>query len=129
MRFANEPLLYITALDRDWGEAGYVALQLLTIHGLAQAATIALCIWAIGTALVAYRVRLIGPLLGVLAIIPAFRLLSLVGGPFGVLPELLWLPSIAAIPGTIVYAGFLGGVVLSRMPSRRTPALPALSPP
>jgi len=130
LRFSNEPLLYISGLDRDWGEAGYVALQLVTVHGFLQAATIALCIWAVGTAVLAYRSGLIGPVLGALAVIPAFRLLTLIGGPLGILPEVLWLPSIAAILGTIAYAGLLAAIVLRRGTRRSSAGLmPAASVP
>jgi hypothetical protein len=114
LRGAAEPLLYIDGLDHDWGEAGYLVLQIVGIHGFAQGGILALCIWAVGVGLIGLRTGTLPRVLCLLAIIPAIRIIGLALGPTGLLPEGAWFVGIAAIPGTILWCLLLGIVMLRR---------------
>lgn len=113
VRLGVEPLLYIDGLDHDWGEAAYVAIQMIGLHGFAQAAITAVCLWVTGVSLIGLRSRALPLALCVLAIIPAFRLLGVLG-PLGVLPEWGWFLFMASIPGLLVWCLLLGIVLLRR---------------
>ena len=116
LRLSVEPLLYIDGLDRDWGEAAYLAMQMIGIHGFAQAAITAACLWVVGVALVGIRSRSLPIALCAIALIPAFRLLAVLG-PLGVLdglPEETWFLFMASIPGLLLWCLLLGIVLLRR---------------
>lgn len=132
LRFAAEPLLYIDGLDHDWGQAAYLVVQMVGIHGFAQAGVVALCLWVVGVSVIGVRANVIPLALGALAVIPAFRLVGLWLGPFVSMPDVLWIFSIAAIPGVMLWCLVLGLVLLRRRPGRSTPRdspYPALPPP
>ncbi len=114
VRSASGPLLYIDSLNHDWGEAAYLVVQMLGIHGFAQAAVFALCTWAVGIILIGFRTRAIPLALCALGVIPAFRLVALVFGPLGILPGGLWFLSILSIPGAMLWCLLLGVVLLRR---------------
>ena len=116
LRLGVEPLLYIDGMDHAWGEAAYVAIQMIGLHGFAQAAITAACLWVTGLALIGLRTRVLPIALCVLAIIPAFRLLAVLGplGILDVLPEETWFLFMAAIPGLLVWCLLLGIVLLRR---------------
>jgi hypothetical protein len=111
LRLGVEPLLYIDGLDHDWGEAAYVAVQMIGLHGFAQAAITAACLWVVGMSLIGLRSRALPIALCLLAIIPAFRLLGVLG-PLDVLPDGTWFLFMASIPGLLVWCLLLGVVLL-----------------
>ena len=111
VRFSAGPLFYIDSLDHDWGEAAYLAVQMVGIHGFAQAAVLALCMWAVGISLIGFRAKAVPLVLCALGVIPAFRILGILG-PLGVLPEGLWLFFMASIPGVMLWCLLLGIVLL-----------------
>ena len=116
LRLGVEPLLYIDGLDHDWGEAAYLAIQMVGLHGFAQAAVTAACLWVVGVALMGMRSRALPIALSVLALIPGFRLLAVLG-PLGVLdglPEETWFLFMASIPGLLLWCLLLGIVLLRR---------------
>lgn len=120
---AAEPLLFIDDLNHAWGEAAYVTVQIMGIHGFAQAGSLALCLWAVGISLIGLRTRALPLVLCLLGVIPALRLLGLLGGPLGVLPDVLWIVFMLAIPGVMLWCLFLGLVLLRRsVASRRSEA-------
>jgi len=108
------PLLYIDGLNHAWGEAGYVTVQLMTIHGFAQAGSLALCLWAVGISLIGLRTRALPRWLCVLGVIPALRIVGLLFGPLNVLPDVLWIVFMLAIPGVMLWCLLLGLVLLRR---------------
>jgi hypothetical protein len=114
LRLSVRPLLYIDSLDQDWGEAAYLVVQLMGTHGFAEAALTALCIWAAGLSVVGFRTKALPAWLCALGLVPAFRLLSILG-PLGVATDIdgLWIFFIASIPGALVWCVALG-VVLFR---------------
>ena len=116
LRLGVEPLLYIDGLDHDWGEAAYVALQMIGMHGFAQAAVTASCLWVVGVALMGMRTRCLPIALCAIALVPAFRLLGVLG-PLGVLdalPEGTWFLFMASIPGLLLWCLLLAIVLLRR---------------
>ena len=116
LRLGVEPLLYIDGLDRDWGEAAYLAIQMVGLHGFAQAAVTAACLWVVGVALMGLRTRALPIALCVIALVPAFRLLGVLG-PLGVLdglPEETWFLFMVSIPGLLLWCLLLGIVLLRR---------------
>lgn len=115
IRLGVRPLLYIDSLDPDWGEAAYLVVQMTSIHGAAQAAITALCLWAIGVSVFGYRGRTVPTIVCVLGAIPLIRLLGVLG-PLGIadaLPGETWLLFMASIPGVYVWCLALG-VALAR---------------
>ena len=114
LRFSAKPMLYIDELDHDWGEAAYAAVQMVGIHGFAQAGVFALCGWVVGISLIGLRTRTIPVALCALAVVPAFRLVGLMVAPFVELPEVLWIVSIAAIPVVMLWCVLLGLVLVRR---------------
>lgn len=117
LRMGSGPLLHIDSLNHDWGEAAYLAVQMVGIHGFAQAAIFTLCTWAIGISLIGLRTKTIPLVLCALGVIPAFRLLGGLLGPLGFLPEglwFLWPLFMASIPGVMLWCLILGIVLLRR---------------
>lgn len=114
LRFSVQPILYIDSLDRDWGEAAFLAVQMAGIHGFAQAGTFALCLWVVGISILGVRAKVVPLTLGLIAAIPAFRIVGLLVGPFATLPDVLWIVGIAAIPVVMLWCVLLGVVLLRR---------------
>jgi hypothetical protein len=114
VRLAAEPLLYIDGLSHAWGEAAYLIVQVIGIHGFAQAGSLALCMWAVGISLIGLRTRTLPLALCMLGVIPGLRLLGLLGGPLNVLPDVLWIVFMLAIPGVMLWCLLLGLVLLRR---------------
>ena len=116
LRLGVEPLLYIDGLDRDWGEAAYLAIQMIGMHGFAQAAVTASCLWVVGVALMGMRTRSFPIAVCALALVPAFRLLGVLGPLeyFDGLPEETWFLFMVSIPGLLLWCLLLGIVLLRR---------------
>jgi len=116
LRLGVGPLLYIDGLDPDWGEAAYLVVQIVGIHGFAQAAITALCVWAIGVSLIGLRTRVVPTLVCALGIIPAIRLLGILGplGALDALPDVAWILFMLSIPGVYLWCLILGIAVLRR---------------
>jgi hypothetical protein len=122
LRLSGGPLLYVRGLDQAWGEAAYLAVQFVGVHLLAQGGTLALSGWILMLAWRGVRAGSISRVLAALAVIPGLRVLGL-AGPFGVLPEELWIVFMAAIPGAFGWLVLLGAswLVASRLASRAAP--------
>ena len=101
IRLAGGPMLYVDSLDGRWGETAYLVTQFVGVHLLAQGGILLLTIWILGVAWLAAARRALPRPVALLALIPGFRLLGLLG-PWDVLPDGLWIFFMAAIP-----AGFL----------------------
>jgi hypothetical protein len=116
IRLGVQPLLYIDGLDHDWGEAAYVAIQMIGLHGFAQAALTAACLWVVGVAAIGVRTRAFPIALCAIALVPGFRLLAFLG-PLDILdglPEETWFLFIIAIPAMLLWCLLLGIVLLRR---------------
>jgi hypothetical protein len=128
VRFSTGPVLHIDGLKRDWGEAAFLVTQMMGTHGFAQAAVMALCIWAVGVTVIAYRTHALPAVALLLAVFPAVRFGTLLLGPFAELPDELWIIAILAIPGTLISAFALGLALVRADRSKvvtRHPAPPA----
>ena len=119
------PLLYIDSLNHDWGQAAYLAVQMVGIHGFAQAAIFGLCTWAVGISLICLRSKAIPLALCALGALPAFRLMSALLGPLGVLPDGLWFLSMASIPGVMLWCLILGIVLLRKASTASRDRMPS----
>lgn len=113
VRLSVEPLLYIDGLDPAWGEAAYLTVQLMGIHGFAQAGIFALCLWAVGVSLIGFRTKALPLPLCLLGIVPTLRILGILG-PLGVLPDGLWIAFMVSIPGVMLWCVLLGAVLVRR---------------
>ena len=124
VRLSTGPLLYIDSLDRDWGEAAYLVVQVVGVHGFAQAGVFALCLWAIGISLIGLRTRALPVAICLLGAIPVIRILGLLG-PLGVLPDDmpdgLWIVFTVSIPGVMLWCLILGLVLLRGRDAIRVP--------
>ncbi len=114
IRLAVEPVLFIDDLNHAWGESAYLIVQVMGIHGFAQAGSLSLCMWAVAISLIGLRTRALPLALCVLGVIPALRLLGLLGGPLNVLPDGLWIVFMLAIPGVMLWCLLLGLVLVRR---------------
>lgn len=112
---SSGPLLHMAGLREEWGEGAYLAAQVVS-QGLLIGGIFALCLWAVGLSLIGLRTKVIPLALCVLGILPAFRIVSGMLGPLGLLPDsdVLWVISIASIFGTILWCFVLGIVLLRR---------------
>ena len=128
LRYGVRPLLHIDSLDPAWGETAYLVQQIAGVHGFAAAAILTMCGWAVGVAVLGYRSRALPRWLALLAVIPAFRLLTFVGPMLP--PELaldgLWIVFMVSIPGSMAWFIALGAVLLRR--GLRAEGRPALVP-
>jgi hypothetical protein len=114
LRYGVYPMLYIDGLNPAWGEVTYLVGQMAGVHGVAQAAILLGCSWALGVALLGVRSGVLPRWLALLAILPAVRLLSLLG-PTRILeglPGELWIILMLAIPGTMAWFILLGVAML-----------------
>lgn len=128
LRYGVRPLLHIDGLNPSWGEAAYLVQQIAGVHGFAPAAIVTMCGWAVGVGVLGYRSRALPRWLALLAVIPLFRLVSILGPllPPDALPGELWIVSLISIPGSMVWFILLGAVLLRR--GLRSTAVPAVMP-
>jgi hypothetical protein len=124
LRSSVGPLLYIDGMNSAWGESAYLTIQMLGIHGFAQAGLLMLCVWTVGISVAGARSRALPIWLCVLGIATGLRLVLVVAGPLLMaaridLPEILWLGSMALIPLSMLWWLGLGVVLL--LTSRRHP--------
>lgn len=111
LRSSWMPLLYIEGLDPAWGQAAYLAMQTAGVHGFAQGGIVAFSAWAILVSLVGVQSGTVPRWVAVLGILPAFRLVTSLLGPLGVLDgidDALWIASMAAIVGSMLWPLALG---------------------
>lgn len=115
IRMSAGPILHIDELDRQWGEAAYLAVQMVGTHLMAQAALLTFALWASGVAIVGWWSRAVPRWLSVLAIVPAMRLVAVLG-PLGLGegPEIVWLAFMGSIAGTPVWLLLFGLTLLRR---------------
>jgi hypothetical protein len=126
-RYSVRPLLYIDSLDTAWGEAAYLVQQVAGVHGVGQAGILTMCGWAVGVAILGARSGALPRWLAILAVLPAFRILSGLGpllGPNG-LPDEVWILAILSIPGSFVWFIVLGAVFVRRGLGAARPTAPA----
>ncbi len=136
LRGSAHPLLYIEGLDRGWGESAFLVVQMVGIHGFAQAGILAFCLWAVGVSAAGLRSGTLPRAVCILGVIPAVRIVLLLLGGSGALdalmkalPDVLWVVGMLAIPGTFLWSLVLGLTLLrprrSETAGARTPEAPA----
>jgi hypothetical protein len=107
VRLAGEPLRYVQSLDQAWGEAAYLVTQFVGVQLLLVGALAVLAMWIAGVAWIGGRSGAIPRLVAVVAILPAIRLIALPVVP-DIVPEVLWLVAIAAVPAAFAWLILLG---------------------
>ena len=112
---SSGPLLHMAGLSEASGEAAYVAAQVVS-QAVLICGLLALCLWAVGLSLIGFRSKVLPLPLCALGVLPAYRIVSAMLGPVGLLPEVdaLWIASVASIFGTFVWCLLLGFVLLRR---------------
>jgi hypothetical protein len=113
---SSGPLLHMAGLRDAWGESAYVAAQVVS-QAVLIGGIFALCLWAVGLSLIGLRTKVIPLALCALGVLPAFRIVSGLLGPLGLMPDvegLFWVLSIASIFGSILWCLILGVVLLRR---------------
>lgn len=90
-------LLYMESLDPEWGQAAYLAVQMVGTQGLAAAGIFGFSIWAIGLSVAGRRQDTLPPGLAIMGIVPALPWLLGLLGRAGLLPDSLWLLYISSI--------------------------------
>jgi hypothetical protein len=123
---SSEPLTYMAGLRLEWGEAGYVAVQMAGVQGLVAAGLLTLPLWVVGLSLIGWRSRSIPRWLCALAVVPAIRVVLGPLGVLGLLPDedFLWFLSIVAVFGLIAWCLLLGVLLLVRGLRRAAPSIP-----
>jgi len=127
VRLVGGPLLYVRGLDAGWGETAYLITQFVGVHLLAQGGILLLTFWIVGVAWLGVRRRIVPRPLALLALIPGIRLLGFLG-PWGVLPDGLWILFMAAIPAAflwLIFAGVSSADILASHPARSAGVLEA----
>lgn len=119
LRMSGGPLLYIEELDEAWGQAAYLTVQMAGLHGFAQGAVLALCVWAVSLGVIGFRTGVLPTWVSLLAILPLLRLVGALLGPLELLPGELWIVFMAAIIGTMLWSFALAIALLLR--SRSAP--------
>lgn len=114
LRNSALPILYIDGIATAWGEAAYLAVQMAGVHGFAQGGILAFSIWAVGISLIGLRSRSIPVWLGLLGVIPGFRIVASLLGPFGFSDDALWVVYMGSIVGTLMWCLAFGVVLLVR---------------
>jgi hypothetical protein len=108
LRLAGGPMLYVRSLDESWGETVYLITQFLGVQLLVPGASLLVAGWIAGLAWLGGRRGIVPRALALFAIIPALRLLGILG-PLGVGgPEGLWIVLVAAIPAAFAWLLLLG---------------------
>lgn len=111
LRLAFRPMLHIDSLEPAWGEGAYLAVQMAGLHGFAQGGIVAFSTWAVAVSFIGVRDGFVPRWVAVLAVLPAFRLVTSMLGPFGVLEawgDVLWIVFMAAILGSMLWPLALG---------------------
>lgn len=102
VRMSGGPVRYVQGLDQAWGEAAYLVTQFVGIQALVTGGFVLLELWLIGVAWSGARRGVIPRAVAALAVIPAFRLVGVIG-PFGIEFEGAWPLLILAMPATFVW--------------------------
>jgi hypothetical protein len=116
---SSGPLLHVAGIDPAFGEAAYVAAQVVS-QAVLIGGLLAYGLWAVGLSVVGYRSRTLPTALCALGILPAYRIGAGLLGPIGLLPDLdiAWMLAIASIVGTFAWSLLLGIVLLGRSRTR-----------
>ncbi len=107
VRMSGGPVRYVQGLDQGWGEAAYLVTQFVGIQALVTGGFVLLELWIVGVAWRGARRGIIPRAVAALAIIPAFRLVGLLG-PFGIEFDGVWLLTIVAMPATFAWLALVG---------------------
>lgn len=101
-RLAGGPVLYVQSLDQGWGETAYLVTQFVGVQLFAVGGLGLLAIWSLGVAWVGVRHRAIPRGVAILAVVPGFRLLGILG-VLHIQPEGFWIFYMASIPGAFAW--------------------------
>ena len=119
VRMSGGPVRYVQGLDQAWGEAAYLVTQFVGIQALVTGGFVLLELWLVGATWLGARRGVIPRVVAALAVLPALRLVGVLG-PFGIEVEGLWLLLMLAIPATFAWLVLLGATI--RSPDRMTTA-------
>lgn len=112
VRMSGGPVRYVHGLDQAWGEAAYLVTQFVGIQALVTGGFVLLELWLIGVAWIGARRGVISRVVAVIAVLPAFRLISVLG-PLGIEAEGIWPLLVIAIPATFAWLVVLGATIRS----------------
>ena len=108
-RMAGGPVQYVQGLDQGWGETAYLVTQFVGVQLFAVGGLALLAIWAVGVAWLSARRGVMPRGVALLAVIPGFRLLGILG-VLHLQPEGLWIFYLASIPGSFAWLLVLGAM-------------------
>lgn len=107
VRMSGGPVRYVQGLDQAWGEAAYLVTQFVGLQALVTGGFVLLELWLVGVAWMGARRGLVPRPVAILAVLPAIRLVGVLG-PFGIEAEGLWPLLILAMPATFAWLALLG---------------------
>jgi uncharacterized membrane protein len=110
VRMSGGPVRYVQGLDQAWGEAAYLVTQFVGIQALVTGGFVLLDLWLVGFAWLGLRRGVVPRVVALLAVLPASRLLGVLG-PFGIEFEGGWFLLILAMPAAFVWIALLGVAV------------------
>jgi hypothetical protein len=100
---------YVQGLDQGWGETAYLVTQFVGVQLFAVGGLALLAIWAVGVAWLGARSGVVPRAVALLAVVPGFRLLGILG-VLHLQPEGLWIFYLASIPGAFAWLILLGAM-------------------
>ena len=107
VRMSGGPVRYVQGLDQAWGEAAYLVTQFVGIQALVTGGFVLLELWLVGFAWLGARRRVLPRVIAAMALLPAFRLVGVLG-PFGIEFDGGWVLVILAMPATFAWVALLG---------------------
>lgn len=107
VRLSEGPVRYVQSLDQGWGETAYLVTQFVGVQGFAVGGLLLLALWIAGTAWLGAASGLVPRALAVLALLPAVRIIGVLG-PLGVEVEGAWILLMVAIPAAFGWVAILG---------------------
>jgi hypothetical protein len=105
-------LLHMEGLQRDWGLAGYLSVQMAGAQGFGSAGGFALSIWAVGICLANLWGRRFPLWLSVLGVAPATYLLVGLFGPLASFSDIVYMLYLGGIIGLLIWCLVYGIVQL-----------------
>lgn len=120
-------LEYMGDLDRAWGEAAYLAVQIIGSQGMATGGLLAFSAWAAWLGFANARAKTLNRAVTVLALSPVLLILMGILGPLAVGPDALYLVYVVAFIGLAPWC-LTVAVSLTRAKPHQVKSPPALDP-
>jgi hypothetical protein len=113
-------LQFMSDLDSSWGEAAYLAVQIVGSQGMATGGLLAFSVWAIWVGVVNARAKVLSRAVTVVSVFPALLILMGILGPLEVAPDALYFLYVLAFLGLLPWCLTLGVSLIRIQPRNIT---------